>query len=276
MFLKISIFAPMESTHKTKYVIITGAASGIGREFARHYAKNGHPLLLVDKNALMLSETSQHMREAYKVEVHELAKDLSSRSSAQEIYDYTIENSLPIFGLINNAGFGLFGKFSETNLTTELTMVDLHVTTPITLTKLFLLQMLKRNEGEILNVSSLAGFQPGPMMSVYYSTKAFLISFTEAIAREHKESKVNISVLCPGVTNTNFKQTVCNSSEAKINSLDSCPEKVVEYGIKSLRKGKVVVVPTVICKFLSLLPRFLPRNTARNVVYKIQMKNRGN
>lgn len=276
MFLKFSIFAPMESSHKTKYIIITGAASGIGREFARHYAKNGHPVLLVDKNAMMLAETAEHMREAYKVEVHELTKDLSHRNSAQEIFDYTVENALVIFGLINNAGFGLFGKFSETNLTTELTMVDLHVTTPITLTKLFLPQMLKRNEGEILNVSSLAGFQPGPMMSVYYSTKAFLISFTEAIAREHKDSKVNISVLCPGVTNTNFKKTVCNNSEAKINSLDSCPEKVVEYGIKSLRKGNVVVVPTFMCKFLSLLPRFLPRNTARNVVYKIQMKNRGN
>lgn len=274
--MKSSIFVPMESAKRTKYVVITGAASGIGREFARNYAQSGYQLVLIDKNALMLGETAEHLRDAYKVEVNELAKDLSLRESAQEIYNYTIENSLPIFGLINNAGFGLFGKFSETNLDTELTMVDLHVTTPITLTKLFLPQMLERNEGEIMNVSSLAGFQPGPMMSVYYSTKAFLISFTEAIAREHKESNVKISVLCPGVTKTNFKQTVCNNSQAKINSLDSCPEKVVEYGVKSLRKGKVVIIPTMICKMLSLLPRFLPRNTARNVVYKIQMKNRGN
>lgn len=266
----------MESAIKTKYIIITGAASGIGREFAENYAQQGYSLVLVDKNGMMLSETSSHLRDAHKVEVYELSKDLSNRNSAQEIYDYTISNSLQVFGLINNAGFGLFGKFSETNLATELAMVDLHVTTPITMTKLFLPQMLERNEGEIINVSSLAGFQPGPMMSVYYSTKAFLISFTEAIARENKGSNVKISVLCPGVTNTNFKQTVCNHSQAKINSLDSCPEKVVEYGVKSLRKGKVVIIPTIICKFLSLLPRFLPRNTVRNVVYKIQMKNRGN
>lgn len=266
----------MESAIKTQYIIITGAASGIGREFARNYAKEGFPLLLVDKNEIMLNETAQHLREAYKIEVHELVKDLSLRNSAQEIYDYTVSNSFQVFGLINNAGFGLFGKFSETHLSAELTMVDLHVTTPITLTKLFLPQMLERNEGEILNVSSLAGFQPGPMMSVYYSTKAFLISFTEAIAREHKNTNVKISVLCPGVTKTNFKQTVCNSSNAKINSLDGCPQKVVAYGVNSLRKGKVVVIPTFMCKFLSLLPRIVPRSTARNVVYKIQMKNRGN
>lgn len=266
----------MESAKRTKYVVITGAASGIGREFARNYAQSGYGLVLIDKNELMLRETAEHFRDAYKVEIHELVKDLSERNSVQEIYYFTIENSLQVFGLINNAGFGLFGKFSETNLRTELNMVDLHVTTPITLTKLFLPQMLERNEGEIMNVSSLAGFQPGPMMSVYYSTKSFLISFTEAIAREHKDSNVKISVLCPGVTKTNFKQTVCNNSKAKINSLDSCPEKVVEYGIKSLRKGKVVIIPTLLCKMLSLLPRFLPRNTARNVIYKIQMKNRGN
>lgn len=266
----------MESAKRTKYIVITGAASGIGKEFARNYAQNGYGLVLVDINGLMLSETAKNIREVYKVDVHELAKNLSDRNSVQEIYDYTISNSLQIFGLINNAGFGLFGKFSETNLTTELNMIDLHVTTPTKMTKLFLPQMLERNEGEIMNVSSLAGFQPGPMMSVYYSTKAFLISFTEAIACEHKESNVKIAVLCPGVTKTNFKQTVCNNSEAKINSLDSCPEKVVEYGIKSLRKGKVVIIPTLICKMLSLLPRFVPRNTARNVVYKIQMKNRGN
>lgn len=266
----------MESATRTKYVVITGAASGIGREFARSYAKNGYGLVIIDKNELMLAEAAKHIREAYKVDVHGLVKDLSERNSVKEIYDYTASNSLQIFGLINNAGFGLFGKFSETNLSTELDMVDLHVKTPITLTKLFLPQMLERDEGEIINVSSLAGFQPGPMMSVYYSTKAFLISFTEAIAREHKESNVKIAVLCPGVTKTNFKQTVCCNSEAKINSLDSCPEKVVEYGIKSLRKGKVVIIPTMLCKMLSLLPRFLPRNTSRNVVYKIQMKNRGN
>lgn len=209
----------MESAKRTKYVVITGAASGIGREFARNYARNGYGLLLIDKNEMMLGETAEHLRDAYKVEIHELTKDLSERNSVKEIYDYTILNSLQIFGLINNAGFGLFGKFSETNLSTELNMVDLHVTTPIALTKLFLPQMLERNEGEILNVSSMAGFQPGPMMSVYYSTKAFLISFTEAIAREHKNTNIKICVLCPGVTDTNFRSAVCAEKKAKIYEL---------------------------------------------------------
>ncbi len=224
----------------------------------------------------MLHEVSSDFREKYGVEVHELTKDLSIRGSAQEIYDYTVSNSLQIFGLINNAGFGLFGKFSETNLSTELNMVDLHVTTPIALTKLFLPGMLERNEGEILNVSSMAGFQPGPMMSVYYSTKAFLISFTEAIAREHKNTNVKICVLCPGVTNTNFRTAVCADKDAKINSMNCSAEEVVKYAMKSLRKGRVVSIPTTVCKFLSFLPRILPRSTARNIVYNIQMKNRGN
>lgn len=225
---------------------------------------------------MLLHEVSSELRKNHGIEIHELTKDLSVPTSAKEIYDFTEANSIPVFGLINNAGFGLYGKFSETNLLTELTMVNLHVTTPISLIKFFLPGMLSQNEGEILNVSSLAGFQPGPMMSVYYSTKAFLISFTEAIAREHKKSNVRISVLCPGVTRTNFKQSVCTDSEAKINSLDHCPAKVAQYGIDSMRKGKVVAIPTLTNKFLSLLPRILPRSTARNIVYKIQLKNRGN
>ncbi len=224
----------------------------------------------------MLEEASEEIRKRFGVDVHALAKDLSTQTAAREIYDYTLSQNLTIFGLINNAGFGLYGKFSETNLETELTMVNLHVATPISLTKFFLPGMLERNEGEILNVSSLAGFQPGPMMSVYYSTKAFLISFTEAIAREHKSSKVRICVLCPGVTRTNFKQSVCSESQAKINALDNCPEKVAQYGIDSLRKGRVVAVPAIPNKFLSFLPRILPRSTARDIVYKIQLKNRGN
>lgn len=224
----------------------------------------------------MLGETALQLKEKYEVEIHELVKDLSVRSSTQEIYDYTVSNSLNVYGLINNAGFGLFGKFSETNLSTELDMVDLHVTTPIVLTKLFLPGMLERNEGEILNVSSMAGFQPGPMMSVYYSTKAFLISFTEAIAREHKNTNLKICVLCPGVTNTNFRKAVSANTDAKINSMNCSTELVVNYGVKSLSKGNVVSVPTFTCKMLSFLPRILPRSTARNIVYKIQMKNRGN
>src|SRR5690606_16537073 len=192
-----------------------------------------------------------------------------------EIYYYICAEKLVVFGLINNAGFGVFGNFSETDLKDELKMAGLHVLTPIALTKLFLKGMLERNEGEILNVSSLAGFQPGPLMSIYYSTKAFLTSFTEAIARENKGSNVKISVLCPGVVNTNFRKNVGAEKEAQINSMNSEPRDVAEYGIQAMRKGKVVCLPSFGCRFLSILPRLIPRNTARNLVYKIQVKNRG-
>lgn len=275
-FQKISIFRPKTIIiKKDKYVIITGAASGLGKEFAKLYAEEGYSLILVDINDDLLHETAQQLKEQTQVDVQTLVKDLSLAGSAQEIYNYTIAQNFIVFGLINNAGFGVFGNFSETDLKAELAMAGVHVLTPISLTKLFLKGMLDRNEGEILNISSLAGFQPGPLMSVYYSTKAFLISFTEAIARENKDSKVRISVLCPGVVNTNFRQNVSASKEAKIKSMNSCPRRVALYGIQKMRRGKIVCIPSVSCKFLAFLPRIIPRTTVRNIVYSIQVKNRG-
>ena len=247
----------------------------MGKEFAKIYAEEGYSLILADVNAEMLEATAGEIRSHHSGDVKTLIKDVSQISFAQEVYDFTVNENLTVFGLVNNAGFGVFGNFSETNLQSELTMAGLHVTTPIALTKLFLKGMLERNEGEILNVSSLAGFQPGPLMSIYYSTKAFLTSFTEAIARENKGSNVKISVLCPGVVNTNFRKNVGAEKEAQINSMNSEPRDVAEYGIQAMRKGKVVCLPSFGCRFLSILPRLIPRNTARNLVYKIQVKNRG-
>lgn len=247
----------------------------MGKEFAKIYAEEGYSLILADVNAEMLDATAGEIRSYHAGDVKTLIKDVSQISFAQEVYDFTVNENLTVFALVNNAGFGVFGNFSETNLQSELTMAGLHVTTPIALTKLFLKGMLERNEGEILNVSSLAGFQPGPLMSIYYSTKAFLTSFTEAIARENKGSNVKISVLCPGVVNTNFRKNVSANKEAKIKSMNSEPRDVAEYGIQAMRKGKVVCLPSFGCRFLSILPRLIPRNTARNLVYKIQVKNRG-
>jgi short-subunit dehydrogenase len=223
----------------------------------------------------MLQETAQEIKSQHNIVIRTLVKDLSQVQSSQEIYNYTQTENLNIFGLINNAGFGIFGNFAETDLKSELNMAGVHVLTPIALTKLFLKGMLERNDGEILNISSLAGFQPGPLMSIYYSTKAFLISFTEAIARENKGSKVKISVLCPGVVNTNFRKNVSADKEAKIKSMNSDPREVAAYGIKKMRQGKVVCLPSVSCKFLAFLPRIMPRSTARDIVYSIQVKNRG-
>lgn len=260
---------------KNKYVIITGGASGLGREFAKLYAEEGYSLILVDINENLLHETAEEIRSGQDVDIQTLVKDLSISSSSQEIYDYTVAHNLDVFGLINNAGFGVYGNFSETDLKAELNMAGVHVLAPIALTKLFLKGMLEQGEGEILNVSSLAGFQPGPLMSVYYSTKAFLISFTEAIARENKGSNVKISVLCPGVVNTNFRKNVAANKEAKIKSMNSDPRQVAHYGIRKMRRGKIICLPSVSCKFLAFLPRIVPRSTARNIVYNIQVKNRG-
>lgn len=247
----------------------------MGKEFAKLYAEEGYSLILVDINENLLKETAEIIQSQNDIQIFTLVKDLSLAESSQEIYDFTISKNLTVFGLINNAGFGVFGNFAETDLKSELAMAGVHVLTPISLTKLFLKGMLERNEGEILNISSLAGFQPGPLMSIYYSTKAFLISFTEAIARENKGSKVRISVLCPGVVNTNFRNNVSANKEAKIKSMNSEPRQVAKYGIQKMRKGKIICLPSLSCKFLSILPRLLPRSTTRNIVYSIQVKNRG-
>src|SRR5690606_1171011 len=223
----------------------------------------------------MLHDVAREIREVHHVEVFPLVKDLSVSQSSYEIHEFVQSRQLEVFGLVNNAGFGVFGNFAETDLETELSMAGVHVLTPIALTKLFLRDMLKRNEGEIINVASLAGFQPGPMMSIYYSTKAFLISFTEAVARENKDSNVRVSVLCPGVVDTNFRKNVSADSEAKINSMNSNPREVVACGIRKMRKGIVVILPSLSCQILAFLSRILPRSLACDIVYKIQLKNRG-
>ncbi len=177
--------------------------------------------------------------------------------------------------LINNAGFGLFGTFVETDWQREAAMLNLHIMTTTHLTKLILKGMVERGAGKILNMSSLAAFQPGPLMAIYYASKAYILSFSEAIANELKGTGVTVTVLCPGQTKTSFQEVVSEkTSENKINFNMGCPKEVAAYGYKAMNKGKVVVVPGSINKFLSKLPRIMPRNAAANIVRKIQQKNR--
>ena len=257
----------------TKSALVTGAASGIGYELALLLAKDDYKLILVDIDADKLTEVKNEIDRNFNVDVSILIKDLSIPNIAPEIIS-EIDNQ-PIDVLINNAGFGLFGSFSETNWERESEMLHVHIITTTHLTKLILKGMVKRGSGRILNVSSLAGFLPGPLMSIYYASKGYMLSFSEAIANELKGTGVSVTALCPGPTKTGFQETVSeNASENKISFNMACAKQVSNYGYKAMLKGKTYAIPGVFNKFLAVLPRFISRNAVASLVRKVQEENR--
>ncbi|MEN3322642.1 SDR family oxidoreductase [Mariniflexile soesokkakense] len=257
----------------TKTALITGAASGLGYELSLLLAKDGYNLILVDIDAKNLIKVQSELNRIYKCQVDIIVKDLSKPHVASEIVKEIDAVSIDV--LINNAGFGLFGTFSGTDWQRESDMLHLHILTTTHLTKLLLDGMLKRGSGKILNMSSLAAFQPGPLMSIYYASKAYMLSFSEAIANELIGTGVTVTALCPGPTKTDFQSVVSeNTVDNKIRFNMACPSKVAQYGYDAMQKGKTVAIPGKLNKFLSVLPRFLTRNKATSIVRKIQDKNR--
>ena len=257
----------------TKTALITGAASGLGYEISLLLAKDAYNLILIDIDAEKLKEVQVEFKKAYVCKVDVLVKDLSKPNVANEIVE-TI-NNVTIDVLVNNAGFGLFGTFANTEWQRELDMLFVHVITSTHLTKLVLEGMIQRGSGKILNISSLAAFQPGPLMSIYYASKSYLLSFSEAISNELKGTGVTVTVLCPGPTKTSFQEVVSeNTSDNKISFNMACPSEVALYGYKAMQKGKTVVIPGFINKFLATIHRFVSRNLATKIVRNLQEKNR--
>ena len=241
-----------------KTALVTGAASGLGYELALLLAKDAYKLILVDINAENLTKVKTEIERDFNVEVLTLAKDLSLPNIAQEIMDGLDNHQIDV--LINNAGFGLFGAFAETDWQRESAMLYVHVMTATHLTKLVLDGMVKRGAGKVLNMSSLAAFQPGPLMSIYYASKGYMLSFSEAIANELKGTGVTVTALCPGPTKTAFQETVSeDAKENKIKFNMANAKEVAAYGYKAMLKGTVVAVPGVFNKFLANLPRLMPR-----------------
>lgn len=256
-----------------KVALVTGAGSGLGYELAVLLAKDDYNLILIDINKENLDSLRNELEVQFNSKVSVLVKDLSKIDIAAEIF--TEIKDVDIDVLINNAGFGIFGSFSDTDWERELQMLNLHVITTTHLTKLVLKGMIKRGSGKILNMSSLAAFQPGPLMSLYYASKAYILSFSEAIANELKGTGISVTVLCPGQTDTSFQDVVSEgTSENKISFNMGCPKSVALYGYKAMLKGKTVAIPGTFNQFLSKLPRFVSRSTATAVIRKIQEKNR--
>lgn len=252
-------------------VLITGASSGIGLEFAKIFAENSYNLYLVARNKDKLNELKNEFEEKYNIKVKILIKDLAIPSTPDEIYNEIINDNIQINILVNNAGFGTYGYFYETDLQSELNEINVNITSLTHLTKLFLREMIKRNEGKILNVASTAAFQPGPLMAVYYATKAYVLSFSEALANELRNTNIKITTLCPGPTKTNFQKTASldNSRQAMFaNYVD--PRKVAKFGYKALMNNRTLSIYGFTNRFVANAVRFIPRKIVINISRMIQ------
>lgn len=253
--------------------LITGASSGIGWELANVCARNKINLVLVARSENKLNELGSKLKAEHGISVSVVAKDLSNPDTAKEVFDFCTQHNITVDYLVNNAGFGDFGMFVDSVWEKQRQMIDLNITTLTYLTHLFLPGMVARKSGRIMNVASTAAFQPGPTMSVYYATKAYVLHFSEAIANELEGSGVTVTALCPGATESGF-QTVADLHESKLVKGKKLPSslEVAEYGFKQMMKGKKVAIHGIKNYLLANSIRFAPRNWVLKIVRGMQDK----
>jgi hypothetical protein len=247
--------------------LITGASSGIGYELAKVFAKNKVNVVLVARSEKKLQEIAQELEKTYGVSAKVLAKDVSKLSQVQEIYDWVKEQGIRVEYLVNNAGFGDFGFFTETQWEKELEMINLNMTSLTALTKLFVKDMVSSKSGKVMNVASTASFQPGPLMAVYYATKSYVLSFSEAISNELSGTGVTVTALCPGPTESGF-QAAADMKDSKLVKGKKLPtsKDVAEFGYKAMMSGKVVAVHGMMNKIMAQSVRYTPRAVVRSLV----------
>lgn len=253
---------------KTETVLVTGASSGIGLELAKCFAVDKSNLVLTARNTAALEKLADELRREHKIEVHVLTADLSRPESPSEIFAQTGRAGLNVDVLVNNAGFGLHGSFAELPLRRQLEMIQVNIAALVELTGLFLPGMIQRGCGGILNVGSVAGFLPGPNMAVYYASKAFVLSFSEALHEELRGSGISVSALCPGATETNFSKTARGHRAREIKSKKMSAVAVAMAGHRTFRRNQCICVPGAANKILASAPRILPRSAVRKLVGK--------
>ena len=245
--------------------LVTGASAGLGEEFARLLAKDHHNLILVARNEQRLQQLADELRQRYEVTVHIFACDLSRPGAAQELYDAVRAADLTIDMLINNAGFGLNGKFHENPAQQEFALLQVNVVALAQLTRLVLPGMVARGLGRVLNIASTAAFQPGPHMAGYFASKAYVLSLSEALAEELKDSGVSVTVLCPGPTQTEFIDRAGMEESLLFRLTKQSATKVASIGYKAMLKGEAVVVPGLHNWAVAQTVRFAPRSMARSL-----------
>ena len=249
-----------------KTALITGATAGIGYELARCFAKNGYDLILISRTLERLQKTKAVFEKEYKINVEIFAEDLSVPGSSLKVYEQYKNRVIDV--LVNNAGYAAYGPFNENDTEVVIGTIRLNIESLTYLTKLFLPNMLACKSGKILNIASTAAFQPGPLMAVYYATKAYVISFSEALRYELKGTGVSVTTLCPGATATEFQSRANfgNSNLMKMGMMSA--EAVAEIGYRGLIKNKGIVVPGFKNKIGVFAVRFAPRSLVLCMVNK--------
>jgi uncharacterized protein len=244
-----------------KTALITGASGGIGQALAKHFAADGYNLVLVARNLTKLQAIAQGLAQQHGIAAHAIAADLENADGARGLHAEVAAHGIRIDALVNNAGYGLFGEFSQTQLDQELAMMQLNMTSLVVLSKLFLPD-LQASKGQLVNIASTAAFQPGPYMAVYYATKSFVLSFSEAIAEE-LGSQVRVTAICPGPTASGFqdKAAMQDSALVKGKRLPSAGD-VAALAYKAIKRGDRVYVPGLMNQVMAQSIRFTPRRLA--------------
>ena len=241
--------------------LITGASGGIGYELALEHVRRGGDVILVARREDKLREYQSAWESTYGVKVHVIGMDLASRGSAQALYDAVATKGLTVDVLINNAGFGQYGLFEESDVERGLEMLELNVVTLTALTRLFVVDMLRRRSGRIMNVASTASFQPVPLFAQYSATKAYVLSFSEALNNEVSDRGVTVTTLCPGPTTSGF-QDVAAMHQARMADarLMATSAEVARFGYNAMLLGKTVAVHGLLNRITIMLLRFTPRS----------------
>ena len=254
--------------------LITGASSGIGLELARIFASEGVDVILSARSEGKLLALAKEVSEAHNVKAEVIVSDLSVVGAAQGLYDVIKERGLVVDYLVNNAGFGVYGEFKETAWADEAAMLQLNIVALTHLTKLFVPDLIARGSGRILNVASTASFQPGPLMAAYFASKAYVLSFSEAIAHELKGTGVTVTALCPGATATGF-QDAAGAKGSRLFESRKLPTgaDVAKYGYQVMMRGKRVAVHGLLNRILAQSNRFAPRRLSMAITRMLIARN---
>ena len=248
---------------KDKNVLITGASYGFGYELCKHFARDGYNIILVARSEERLKEIASELSDKHGIQTWVFAKDLFDADAPNQLYAELKEQGIVVDMLVNNAGFGTYGQFSEIELQKDLNLVQLNVAVVTHMTKLFLKDMLMRNEGRILNVASMAAFLPGPYMATYFASKAYVYSLTDAIAEELRGTNIKIMALCPGVAATNFQQAANNEKAligGKLDALVMSADDVVDAAYQDFMSDKKLSIPGFSNKLMAVFVPFIPRS----------------
>lgn len=251
------------------HTLITGASVGIGAEFARQLAQQGHDLVLVARRREKLDALAEELIKAHQVDVRVIEQDLAQAAAALELAAKIAAQNLALQGLINNAGFGENGAFMVISKERQMNMLQLNITTLVDLTYELLPNICKQQDAFIINVASVAAFTPGPYMTVYYASKAFVLSFSEGLKEELK-GKVSVTALCPGPVHTEFAEQANMADSFSFKLLGTTAPKVVKETLA--KRNRAIVVPTITFKIAACLTRIVPRAIARKLVGALQSK----